>query len=137
MFPPNSLEVKLLDWHDLEKWILLPGMIYHYVRKNGDKKRAQEAKAFYTKLNKLGKKIQAYVIDSYIQRDWEDYTKEDDVNIATATNWEHVVDVLDRHFDPVAKLEFGYETKPPLSKFLKPHQLKMASMIEDAWADKF
>jgi hypothetical protein len=116
-------------------------MIYHYVRKNGDKKRAQEARAFYTKLNKLGKEIQEQVIlDWYKNRGirLRDTNTNLFVNaINSAKDWEHVVDVLDRHFDPVAKLEFGYEVKPPLSKFLKPHQLKMASMIEDAWADKF
>ena len=51
----ESNVTKLMRWHDTEKYILLPFMLWH--KNSTTKEQRGKARAFYNRLNRLGDQI--------------------------------------------------------------------------------
>ena len=119
MFGEDSLVAKIMWWHDLEKWILLPFMFWH---KNAvTKEEKKKARKFYTNLNKLGDKIfnlRFRIFGSYSEQE-----------LREAREFEKILDVIDRHLDPVVLREFKLEKQRPISDFLTKPQLLVANRL--------
>lgn len=117
----NSLESKIIGIHDLEKWILLPGMVYFYYFSN-----PTVARKFYDFLNLFG----SYISSAYRFFCMPNLSEN---QLADLLDKEKALDILDRHLDPIAFREFGITSKKPLESFLNPKQIVIAQHILDTY----
>jgi len=121
----HPLAIRVVDWHDAEKWLVLPGLL---IFKNHNKPKL--ARRFYDMMNRLGDLISSIVFFGESNAFPEEYIH--------AKNLERVLDVLDRAQDPITPREFGRSTGD-WQKFLSNDQLKIADEIIklNAWKNEF
>lgn len=121
---PHHLKKIVFGLHDIEKFLFLP-WLWKYYGKKGDKVKA---KKLYTRMNKCG----YFIINAVLF--FTTYSKEE---IKKVKRFEKIIDVIDRHCDPIALEEFDLERTRPLVNFLSVHDLPCAITFKKRWLEKF
>lgn len=122
---PKQLKKIVFGLHDLEKFVFLPWLWKYYGAKGAGN---QNARKLYTRMNKLGYFIVRTVLF------FTPYTKEE---INRMKRFERIVDVIDRHCDPVAMEEFNLTIKRPLVNFIRREDLPCAITFKQKWLRHF
>lgn len=121
---PKGLKQIVFGLHDIEKFLFLPWLWKYY----GPKGNKKKAKAVYTRMNQFGD----FIINTVLL--FTSYTAE---QIKEVKRYEKIVDVVDRHCDPVALEEFNLEKQRPLTNFIKVNDLPRAVAFKKKWMDRF
>jgi len=114
----------ILGLHDIEKYLFLP-WLWKYYGKKGNKANARK---LYTRMNKVG----GYILQTVLY--FFNFNK---TLVEKVSKIEKIVDVIDRHCDPVALEEFDLKEKRPLTLFLERKELPFAMTIKKLWLDTF
>jgi hypothetical protein len=125
LYGKRSLVTRLCDWHDVEKWPCIVGLLVFKSHKY-----PELARSFYDLMNGVGKLI--FSIIFFFEK------KRLSQELEHALSLERVLDVLDRAQDPVAFREFGGVSKTWRS-FLSPEQITLAEEIlkTNPWENEF
>lgn len=115
--PATRLLQTLLIVHDVEKWLFLPLLI---IFRCGRGNRTL-AHAVYWTMNRVGDCIALAMVVGH---------NRDDVD--WARRWEKIIDCLDRHLDPVARIELG-DNSPPLTQFLSDRDISESRWLAMEW----
>lgn len=102
--------------HDLEKYLFLPVLWWYY----GDRRGKKRARSWYDLMNRVGNLISG--VAGFVLG-----TSKEDLN-----QWkkcEKIADILDRHYDIVAREELAQDFELPMSDFLTEEELKLANSI--------
>lgn len=113
IFGKNHTVTKMMKWHDLEKLILLPVMVYTW------KYNPKWSRTFYDFLNHIGNMIHWI---RFGDSEW----------IRWCHEWEHVIDITDRSCDSMYFYEFKKEKKD-IGNFLNQQQFEMHRIILHNW----
>ena len=111
--------------HDIEKYLFLP-WLWKYYGKKGDKVKAKQ---LYIRMNKVGAVIIKAALFFFF------FFKQQEKN--KVKHYEHIIDVIDRHCDPVAMEEFDLVEQRPLTNFISVRDLPMAISFKKKWLEKF
>lgn len=107
--------------HDLEKYLFLPWLWKYYGARGKNHKRS-DALALWTRMNKVGAFIKKVALLPLPGKHLID-------------GIEHVIDVVDRHLDPVALEEFNLEKQRPITDFLHIANWELADELIIIWQE--
>ena len=124
---PKILKTIIFGLHDIEKYFFI-FQLWKYYGSKGHGPERRKAIELYTRMNKLG-----YIIISVVLF----FVRFPEHSVDKVKRLEKVIDVIDRHCDPVALEEFNLKEKRPLTQFLDVKDLPLAMSLKKKWLDLF
>jgi hypothetical protein len=116
------LEFVVFKMHDIEKYLFLPLLCAKGLN------RRETSRKFYDFMNRVG----TVLVNNTI-RGLSFFFKFTEKEIKNVKRFERILDVVDRHCDPVALEEFHINRKRPMFMFLNSKDSKRANVFEKRW----